>query len=128
MEFLEVNVCTVCLIEKSNLLAVHFDETLDSCIGPILVKHLWFQVFVIAIVQVCHILLNTALLQPEELQFKYVCEECWDQVHQFHDFYIAAEKAHADMKSSTVPSDLEDVVKTGNASLYLCKIAPWTDL
>ncbi|XP_065084572.1 transcription factor grauzone-like isoform X1 [Ochlerotatus camptorhynchus] len=92
VEFLEVNVCTVCLIEKSNLLAVHFDETLDSCIGTILVKHLWFQ--------------------PEELQFKYVCEECWDQVHQFHDFYIAAEKAHADMKSSTVPRDLEDVVKT----------------
>lgn len=107
VEFLEVNVCIVCLVEKSNLLAVNIDETTDSNIGSILMKHLWFQ--------------------PDELQFKYVCEECWDQVNHFHNFYMAAEKAHADLKLSTVPVVSEDVIKiesyhTDDQSTYLFEV------
>ncbi|XP_058834935.1 transcription factor grauzone-like [Topomyia yanbarensis] len=74
VEFLEVNMCVVCLNEKCDLIAIGFDDQLEPNIGPVLVKHLWFQ--------------------QDDLNYKCVCEECWIQVKQFHDFYIAIEKTH----------------------------------
>lgn len=81
MEFLEVNACVVCLHEKLSLLAVQFDEQKGSTMGSILVQHLWFQ--------------------AEELHSKHICEECWNQVHQFHIFYTNMQKMHVDLKAST---------------------------
>ncbi|KXJ72812.1 hypothetical protein RP20_CCG017196 [Aedes albopictus] len=81
VEFLEVNACVVCLNEKLSLLAVQFDEQKGSTMGSILVQHLWFQ--------------------AEELHSKHICEECWNQVHQFHIFYTNMQKMHVDLKAST---------------------------
>ncbi|XP_053687995.1 transcription factor grauzone-like [Sabethes cyaneus] len=80
VEYLEVNMCAVCLNEKCDLIAIGFDENLDPNIGPVLLQHLWFQ--------------------HNELQFKCVCEECWEQVKLFHMFYLAVRKAHNEKRIS----------------------------
>ncbi|XP_055623176.1 transcription factor grauzone-like [Toxorhynchites rutilus septentrionalis] len=81
VEFLEVNMCAICLSEKSQLVEVTFDETDTQCIGPVLVRHLWFR--------------------QEELSYRYVCEDCWKEVKHFHHFYMMIEKVHAEMKLSS---------------------------
>ncbi|XP_021698913.1 transcription factor grauzone isoform X2 [Aedes aegypti] len=96
VEFLEANVCVVCLAENPNLLEVQFDERQVPTIGPILVKHLWFE--------------------PEELHYKHICEECWNQVNQFHIFYSSMQKAHSNLKSSIETVDIVESFKAEPSS------------
>ncbi|XP_062543917.1 transcription factor grauzone-like isoform X2 [Armigeres subalbatus] len=92
VEFLEINTCAVCLNERPDLLAVQFDETQDRNIGPILVKHLWFQ--------------------PEQLYYKNVCGQCWDHVNIFNIFYNSVEKAHINLELSAEAAGLVGSCKT----------------
>ncbi|KAL9699412.1 hypothetical protein quinque_002853 [Culex quinquefasciatus] len=79
VEYLDLNICIVCLEEKPDMIAVEFSEIAPDLIpnGPVLAKHLWFR--------------------EEDLQFKYVCRDCWTVVRQFHDFYVSVERTHADV-------------------------------
>ncbi|XP_055609278.1 transcription factor grauzone-like [Uranotaenia lowii] len=78
VEFLRDSACAVCLEERSDLKEVLFEESLEAISnGSILVKHLWFQ--------------------PEDLQQKQVCDQCWDQVSRFHEFYDTVETTHKDV-------------------------------
>ncbi|XP_058460589.1 transcription factor grauzone-like [Malaya genurostris] len=106
VEFLEVNMCVVCLNEKCDLIAISFDDQLDPNIGPVLVKHLWFQLV--------------------DLHYKCICEECWMQVKQFHDFYTAIEKTH---NGTTVQNtdlvinvDLDNIPLKSTQNKYDCCI------
>ncbi|XP_055535177.1 transcription factor grauzone-like [Wyeomyia smithii] len=78
IDYLEVNMCAVCLNEKCDLIAICFDESLDPNIGSVLLQHLWFQ--------------------HEDLQFKRICEDCWEQVKLFHIFYSTVKKVHNELK------------------------------
>lgn len=46
VEYLDLNICIVCLEEKPDLTAVEFTETVPDMLpnGPVLMKHLWFRV------------------------------------------------------------------------------------
>uniref|UniRef100_A0A1Q3F543 C2H2-type domain-containing protein n=1 Tax=Culex tarsalis TaxID=7177 RepID=A0A1Q3F543_CULTA len=84
VEYLDLNICIVCLEEKPDMTAVEFDETASDSLsnGPVLMKHLWFR--------------------EDELHFKYVCLECWTVIRQFHEFYVSVEKSHAEVARVSV--------------------------
>lgn len=46
VEYLDLNICIVCLEEKPDMIAVEFSEIAPDLIanGPVLAKHLWFRV------------------------------------------------------------------------------------
>lgn len=46
VEYLDLNICIVCLEEKPDMIAVEFSEIAPDLLpnGPVLAKHLWFRV------------------------------------------------------------------------------------
>ncbi|KAL9699410.1 hypothetical protein quinque_002851 [Culex quinquefasciatus] len=87
VEYLDLNICIVCLEEKPDMIAVEFSETAPDLLpnGPVLAKHLWFR--------------------EEDLHFKYVCRDCWAVVRQFHEFYVSVERTHADVAGVAVEGE-----------------------
>ncbi|XP_039448831.1 transcription factor grauzone-like [Culex pipiens pallens] len=70
------NVCKVCLVENAPLyLDIYAESNAEKNISTIISKYLWFEV------------------TPSNEQ-QSICDECWNSLYKFHQFYEKVEQVH----------------------------------